>query len=247
MTRVVCGALLCAVLSVSPALAQTAPVAVPAEKAFLNISVGGQLSTLALVGSSAVPVYNQTALVATSRDVSGRPLFDVTAGMRVRGNLGVALTASVRTAKSDAAMSASVPHPLFFDSPRSVSTTVAGMQHQEMWYGVLAAYQLSSSPRMSIKVLAGPVVASVKHDSVTGITVAEGTSITSPTVTSTLGSISKSFWGFTVGTDVNYKVSKSVGIGGFIRYNAAPGNVTGVEKVTLGGLQAGGGLRFSFK
>jgi hypothetical protein len=246
MTRVVCGALMCAVLSVSPAFAQTTPATAGAEKGFVNLSGGGQLSTLTISSSTTAPVYNQTANASAVREVSGGPLFDITAGMRVRGKLSVAATASFRTATSDAALSASVPHPLFFDTPRSVSTTIAGMKHQETWFGVLAAYPLSSTDRRTIMLLAGPMVASVKHDTITGLSVAEGTSVTAPTVTATRGTISKSFWGYSVGVDVRVMFSSAVGVGGFIRYTAAPGNVTGTESVTLGGVQAGGGLRFRF-
>jgi len=49
------------------------------------------------------------------------------------------------------------------------------------------------------------------------------------------------------GADVRVMFRPSVGVGGFIRYTAAPGNVTGVESVRLGGLQAGVGIRFSVK
>lgn len=237
------GALVCAVLSVSPAFAQTAPAA--AEKLFVNVSAGGQLTTVVGKGAASTSVYNQTALAATSREVSGGPLFDVTFGVPVRGRFAVGGTVSLRTAKSDAALSASVPHPLFFDAPRSVTTTIAGMKHQETWLGVLAAYALSSSDRGSITVMAGPMVVAVKHDSVTGIAVAEGASVASPTVTATIGSISKSFWGYTIGADARVMMGKRVGVGAFIRYTAAPGNITGVESVTLGGLQAGAGIRFS--
>lgn len=247
MTRMVCGAVACVVLSAGPAFAQTAAAAAPAEKFFLNVSAGGQLTTVEVKGTASATVYNQTALANTSREVSGGPLFDLTLGVPVHGKLALAGTVSLRKATSDAALSASVPHPLFSDAPRSVSTTVAGMTHQETWFGALAAYTLSSTGRRSITIMAGPMVVAVKHDSVTGIAVTEGSSATSPTVTATVGGINKTFWGYTIGTDVRVMLTKTVGVGGFIRYTAAPGNITGVESVTLGGLQAGAGIRFSLK
>ena len=258
MSRVMSAAAVAAVLMASSAYAQTpqgpqapatqagAPSSDYNEKFFLGVSAGGLMNTTLVTSKATSTVYNQEAALAERRDVSGGVLADVTVGMPIRGRLAVGASVAFRSATSDSAISATIPHPLFFGAPRTVSTSTTGMQETQAWLGVLAMYTLPTSSKLTLRVFGGPAVAVVNHDVVGSFTVTEGTSITQPTVNITKGSVSKSFIGAMAGIDLSYNVTKSVGIGAFVRYAGAQANVTGAESGTLGGLEAGGGLRFSF-
>jgi hypothetical protein len=46
--------------------------------------------------------------------------------------------------------------------------------------------------------------------------------------------------------DVRYLLTRQLGVGGFIRYNGARGNLTSEIKSKIGGFQGGGGVRVRF-
>jgi hypothetical protein len=261
MSRVITAAAVAAVLMATSAYAQTPqtsqPPAVAAaqtgapmpsynEQFFLGVSAGGLMNTTLITSKATATIYGQEAALAERRDVSGGVLADVTAGYAVRGRLAVGASIALRSATSDSAIAATIPHPLFFGAPRTVSTTTTGMKDNQTWIGVLAMYTLPTASKLTVRVFGGPAVAMVKHDIAAGFTAAEGSSVTQPTVTITKGSVSKSFIGAIGGIDLAYRFTKTVGIGAFMRYAGAQANVTGAESGTLGGLEAGGGLRFSF-
>lgn len=249
MSRMIGAAAVAAVLMATSAYAQTAPAAagpVYNENFFLGVSVGGLMNTSLVTSKATATVYSQDAALAERRDVSGGPLFDVTAGKPIRGRLAVGVSASMRSATSDSAIAAAIPHPLFFGAPRTLSTTTKDMKSTQTWLGILAMYTLPSSSKIGIRVFGGPAIALVKHDTITGFTVTETSNISQPTIAITKGSVSKQFWGVMGGIDLSYRINPSIAVGGFARYAGAQANVTGAESGTLGGLEVGGGLRFSF-
>jgi hypothetical protein len=258
MSRLITAAAVAAVLMATSVYAQTpqppavaaaqagAPVPDYRERFFLGVSAGGLMNTTLVTSKASATIYNQEAALAERRDVSGGVLADLTAGYPIHGRLAVGLSVALRSATSDSAISATIPHPLFFGAPRTVSTSTTGMKDTQTWIGVLAMYTLPTASKLTVRVFGGPAVALVKHDIAASFTAAEGTSVTQPTVAITKGSVSKSLIGAIGGIDLSYGVTKTVGIGAFVRYAGAQANVTGAESGTLGGLEAGGGLRFSF-
>lgn len=250
MSRMMSAAAVVAVLLASNANAQTAPAgAGPTynEQFFLGINAGGLINTSLVTSNATVTIYNQEAAVTERRDVSGGPLFELAAGKPLGGRFAVGATVSMRSATSDSAIAASVPHPLFFGLPRAVSTTSTGMKSTQTWLGLLAFYTLPSSSALRIRVFAGPALAAIKHDTVGSFTVTETSNASQPAISITRGSVSKQFWGAIGGLDLSVRLTGSVGLGAFVRYAGAQANVTGAESGTLGGLEAGAGLRFSFQ
>lgn len=252
MSRVMSAAAVAAVLMAGNAYAQTTAASAPAapasynEQFFIGVSAGGLMNTTLVTSKATATVYNQPAALAERRDVSGGVLFDVMAGMPVRGRFAVGASLSMRSATSDSAISASIPHPLFLGAPRAVSTTATGMTSRQTWIGALAIYTMPTSDKVTVRVFGGPAVAMVTHDIVGSFTVTETSSVAQPTLTITKDSVSKSFWGAIGGVDLAYRVNPSVAVGAFVRYAGAQANVTGAASGTLGGLESGAGVRFSF-
>ena len=190
-------------------------------------------------------LYEETATVDVKRTVSGGSLGDFMAGARVRRNFGVAAGFVVRSADSDGAITGSIPDPIFFDRPRTVTATFANMIHREKWYSAQAVYLVQLNTKASIMLLAGPAVVSVRHDLAGSATAAEGTS--GPSVTVDIRRAEKTVWGYLAGVDIRYMLTKAVGVGAFGRYAAATANLTGENTIELGGFQVGAGVRFAFK
>jgi hypothetical protein len=196
------------------------------------------------------PLYEETATIAVARSINSKPLFDITGGYRINEHVGVGVSFSTRGGKSDGAITASIPDPVAFDSPRSVTGTVPDMAHSEKWIAILLAYIVPVGEKMDLMILAGPAVAKLTHDLATSATTTEGAS--GPLVSVGVANIARSYVGFQIGADVQYFLMqgsgavKSVGVGGFFRYSHATANLTSDVKLKLGGAQVGGGLRLRF-
>jgi hypothetical protein len=188
--------------------------------------------------------YGETATVTTERSVPSGLLFDVFGAARLRGNFGVAGVAALRNANSDGAVSASIPDPIFFDRPRSVTATVSDMRHRERWAGAYGAYMMKIDEKSGILFMGGPMIVAVDHTLPASATVAEGSG--SPTVTVATTEFNKLVWGFGAGADYSYMVTPNVGFGAQARYTYATANLNDDVKITLGGLQVTAGLRISF-
>lgn len=251
MSRMISAAAVAAFVLTGTAFAQTmSQAAVPAapaqERLFLGISAGALMNTNLVTSEAESSIYSQTARAAERRDVSGGILFDVMAVMPVRGRFGAGVDVSFRTLTSDSAIAAAIPHPLFIDSPRTITTTATGLSHKETWASLLAVFTPQSSGKVTVRLYGGPSFVLVGHDTIGSFTATEGTSITQPTIAITKGSASKNFIGGTGGADLAYRVNDKISLGVFVRYAGAMANIAGVESRALGGLQSGGGLRFSF-
>lgn len=188
-------------------------------------------------------LYGESATVTNERAVPNGMLFDVFAAARLRGNFGVAGMAIMRNANSDGAVSASIPHPIFYDSPRTVSATITDMKHRERWGGIYAAYMIKLDEKTGLLLMGGPMLASVDHSLPTSAAVAEATS---PTVTVSVTEYSKTVWGYGGGVDFSYMATPNVGFGAQARYIGATANLTSAAKIKVGGFQVSAGVRIAF-
>lgn len=213
------------------------------DRGFLNASAGLKTGAKDVATTLAYPLYDETATVETTREVGDGLLWDVTGGYRVWKNMAIGVSVAGRTANGDGATVASIPHPVFYDQPRTVTGAIAGMKHSELWGSLLAVWVFPVTPQFEVMAMAGPTVVQVKHELASTVTVAEATT---PQVTIGLETVSKSVWGYTAGLDARYMFSKRLGLGAFARYSGAKVNLTSTTKLDVGGLQVGGGLRLRF-
>jgi hypothetical protein len=205
-------------------------------------SIGAQFSPArAETTAFSFTIYEEPATVNVARSVKGSLLGEFTAGGRVINNLGVAGSLWFRSAPSDGAVTASIPDPAFFDRPRAVSATLTDMEHKEVWMAVQASYSVRLDDKMVVILLGGPTVVDVKHQVANSATVAEAGNFATVDVGTT--TLSKLVFGFTVGADGRYMITKTLGLGGFIRYSGATANMNDTVRLKLGGLSIGAGVR----
>ncbi|MEP6916387.1 MAG: outer membrane beta-barrel protein [Acidobacteriota bacterium] len=214
------------------------------DNGFANISVGGQAGSHSLATSTTFPLYDETATAATAQKVKGGGLFDVSAGYKVWRNLAVGIGFSSTSGKSDTAVAASIPDPLFFDRPRAVTASATGLKHSENVVHLMAVWMVPVTDKIDVAISAGPSIFSVKQDVPASLTIAEP----GPTVGSVaVSSEKKTSAGVNVGVDVAYMLTKRFGVGGLARYTGGSVTLPGTtEKLTVGGFQIGGGLRVRF-
>jgi len=89
------------------------------DRITIQIDAGGQLSSSAFEATTTRPVYVETATIATSYRIGRGLLGDAGVAVRVGGQFGLGVTVSSFMTKSDGEISASIPHPFFFQTPQN--------------------------------------------------------------------------------------------------------------------------------
>ena len=146
--------------------------------------------------------------------------------------------------KSDTQVTGTIPHPFFFNRPRSLSGDVSGLSAGESGVHLQLRALLPVSRDIPVSIFGGPSFFQVEQDVVTGVHWTEAFPYDSVTFTSAMTETrSESGAGFNIGADVGYFMSRHFGVGGRVLY--ASGTVespsasgTGSVETKAGGLRA---------
>ena len=234
-------------LWVTSASAQTAP---SVDRFRVSINYGYQPSSTTFTASASTPTYLENATFDTSYGVSGGAMFDGGLVVRVVGGLGVGVSVSSFTKQQGATVTGTIPHPFFYNTPRSISGPVSSERH-ELTTHVQVAYVIASK-RLDVVLYGGPSFFDVNQDLVSNVAYTETypyDTATFKSATTVKESVTK--MGFNVGADIGFKLSKHFGVGGLFRYSHASltfplaGSAAAVN-ADAGGPQVGGGVRLFF-
>ena len=214
------------------------------DRGFVNVNFGGQSKSNDFTNAMSFNLYDEVATVESSHSHKGSAFFDISGGARVWNNFAVGMSFMRRSADADGSYTASVPDPVGFNQPRTVTGSIPGMQRRETFIGFPITYVIPVTDKVDVMPFVGPAYGKLTQDMVTNATIAEGTS--GPNVTIARETVKASAWGYTLGIDVRVLLSKMVGVGGFLRVQAADGDLTPTQKMDMGGFQYGAGLRVRF-
>lgn len=223
-----------------------------AQRAFVSVYFGTQLGERDLDDGFDFTAYEETATVDASQTYKGGKFIALGGGVKVAGQffVGAQLTNTGKDATTTA--TASIPHPLIFNRPRTATATADDFVHKERALHLLAGYWLPVNRTFDIMLSGGPTFFSVKHELVTGVNFSEaGFPFSTVNLTSLTGSEEEEgATGFNVGLDATFRFNPTVGIAGFGRFSKGsvdlPGAGTGTVKVDVGGMQLGVGVRLAF-
>jgi hypothetical protein len=177
---------------------------------------------------------------------------DIAGGWRVWRNLAVGAGLAFVNRPATTVVSGSMPNPLYVSKPTALSGGFEA-EHSETAIHVQASWTIPLRPKMLLMVFGGPSFVSVTQTIVQaegiGVSVAypyDDGKITSATTTNPSGTAI----GFSAGADFTYRLSRTIGVGGIVRYARASAEfpVTNQPSVPVaaGGLEVGGGLRVLF-
>ncbi len=220
---------------------------------FISISGGGQLGDRQFEANLSVPKFDEIAEFETDHALSGGGILDVGGGLRVWRNLGFGAGFSMLQTSDDVSGTGSVPNPLFFDSPRSVTFTETGLKHREVGVHFSAVYVIPVSERFMVSLFGGPTIFRVRQDFVTDVELGpetdaplfETVSVASVTTSST----DETGFGGHIGFDGTFLMNDQLGVGGFFRYTGGSVDLpagNSMKTIDVGGAQLGGGLRLFF-
>jgi opacity protein-like surface antigen len=193
----------------------------------------------------------ETGSTQTDYPIKGGFTFDGGVGYRLWKNLGAGVAFSYFTLDDVGHTTSSVPHPLFFNQPRTVTGDAPNLTRTERVVHVQAMYLWKSSGALRLAISGGPSFFTVEQDLVTDIAVSQSypfDTATFASATTTRAKASKP--AFNVGADVMWMFAPNVGVGGIFRFSKAsvdldaPGGRT--ASVDAGGGYAGGGVRLIF-
>jgi len=240
---VVCGLL-------AGAGAVSAQTATWADRGYINVGWGVESGSSAMSDARTSTIYEETATVTSSSGFTSGSLFDVGAGLRIWKNLTVGAAYHQEQNDTEGTLTGSVPSPIFFNRPRTFTTTVPGLERKEKAVHAQLGWVFPIGDKFDAMIYGGPSFFRVEQTVVSDVTFTEGASVVA-TPTETVRK--KSQTGYNVGTDITYIVWSNdnvrLGVGGFFRFataDVALQMLTSEVETKVGGAQFGFGARFRF-
>ena len=249
---IACVPVLC-VVTVCAASVAEAQLREPEQRFFISIDGGFQGGSQQLQHEAVTPdVYGEDQITATDYKIDrAGATVRASVGARLWKNLGFGLGYNLSSGTGEGAVTVAAPHPLFVDRPRSVSTDLTDLKHQEDLFHFQALLILPLNDRIQLQFFGGPTAMTVKQASVIGATTVEvGPPYSAVTLESVaVRQLTKTALGFNVGLDLAYMFRERYGAGLFVQYTGGSIDFDesgGPPGVKVGGIQFGGGLRFRF-
>ena len=235
----------------TPATAQPRKAPPKPTRFTVSFSGGAQAAPNDLSDHFTLPKNVETETIDVKYPMKPQALVDVGAAVRVWKNLGLGFAVSRAAGNGTADVTASVPHPFFFNQPRTVTGTEKGIIHAETGAHLQVQYLVPTSGHLRFILAAGPSWTTVEHEVVTNLTVVESYPYDTATFGGAVTKLAKtSAVGFNAGVDVTWMFARNTGVGGLIRYTRADVDLNAGEGRSLamkaGGVQGGIGIRLAF-
>lgn len=224
-----------------------------ADRGYINVGWGVESGSSTMADSRTRTVYEEAATFNTSSTFTSGSLFDVGVGIRLWRNLTAGLAYHQEQNDTEAEITGSVPSPLFFNRPRTLSATEP-LDRKEAATHVNIGWVVAISDKIDVMVSGGPSFFRLTQEVISDVEHSE-TSATDTTVGAEFDKIEakKSVTGFNLGVDATYifwsNDSIRVGAGGFFRYASAETEVemlSSSQPTKVGGTQFGLGVRLRF-
>ena len=230
----------CLALTTASTVAAQVPPAPPTR--FVSVDVGAQPARGSISTANTFPKYDETVTFGAEGGVANGPFFQVAGGAKVWRSLSVGLGYSRFSSKSDSTATVTVPHPLFFNQPRTSSQTAPDMQRTENGVHLMALWLLAVTDKIDVSLFGGPSFIRVEQQLIASATVIEGTQNFAPGVTTNTGTAK----GVNVGIDGTYMINRNFGVGILLRYAGGKVDLESASAVKVGGFQAAAGARVRF-
>jgi opacity protein-like surface antigen len=231
------------------------PAAAQEGRVMVSVSGGGALAkTQDFRQAAEFPLYDETGTWDAAHTIEGGSFFDIGGGVRVTRNFGVGIAYTVRSKHTrDVTVNASVPSPIFFDTFRSATATVPGLEHTERAVHLQAQWHVPVTVEFGLTLSAGPTFFSVRDELIESLAPGEtgGNAVRLENIG--ISGQRNTTTGFHVGLDAQYMFMRNIGAGAMLRYSrgsvdltAPAGTSSGQIAIDTGGLEIGAGLRFRF-
>jgi len=195
-------------------------------------------------------VHAEDATLKAKASIHVGPAFGARGGLRVWRNMALGGGFAVAPTGQTLNVTGSLPHPFMFDRNREVQGTASGLDRFETLVAFEASWLTALSRRVDMFVFGGPAYVHVRQDMATKIQFKESYPYDTATYTGVeTTSVSGGAFGITAGADVSYLLTRTIGVGGEVRYSYASATLSPAgqpSKVGLGGVQVNFCVRLLF-
>ena len=223
----------------------------PTDPTVISFNGGVQTTSRGFESASTIDRFAESGTLNSTYS-GGRPMvFDVAVQAGAWRRLGVGIAATQSSKPLGGSLTTKIPHPFFFDRPRTVTGASSALRRKEVALHLDATWTIPATRSTRIAIFGGPSYFKVTQGLVTDVVVEEAypydvAAFASATTTET----SQKRWGYNAGFDVTQLLSRHFGVGVIGRYSRASFTfpIVGTDEVEIraGGFQLGGGVRLQF-
>ena len=241
------------------ASAQTAPT----ERIVARVDVGWRPASRTFAGTRVFPAFSEQGNFEADYEIKDGGVLDGGLSFLLWRSLGVGLDISSFRSIHPAQISSELPHPFFYDLPRTTTGTAGGLERQELGIHIRALWAMQFTDWLTVSVSGGPSLINARQDLVSSVQHTEKGFPFDEIVYDghTVSGQSETTLGLNGGIDIDgyvlhkipflsqYETLEQVGVGLLLRYvRGSVGLQVGDDpiEVDLGGLQITTGLRFRF-
>lgn len=235
----------------SAALAQKPKTASPAnDRGAIYVNGGYQAGASDVQSTVSFTANVETGSFTSKFHVKEGPALDAGARVRVWKRLSIGAVVTSFTANGDATVTGKIPHPFFFQTPRTIEGTTSN-EHKETSFQLRAIVTSPAGRKLQFSGFAGPAFFSLKQTVVDRVNYSEAYPFDTATFTSAATRVvSRSKTGIGIGGDVAYYFTKNLGVGLSATYAKVTFDLKAVDDSTIsvsaGGAVVGLGVRIRF-
>jgi hypothetical protein len=209
---------------------------------FVTFSIGGQFQTRTISTNATINVFGEDGVVTANQTVGSGIVVDVSGGVPLWRKILVGVGVSTFNGKGDAAALAAVPDRLVFGKFNTVPLTASDLKQSDIAFNIQALWTRPLTDQIDLVLSFGASIIRVKQDvvSVTVDLITGAASAATETQSKTTAKAGN------VGVDFRYKLTDRYSAGVFVRYLGGEVDLPAAPKMKVGGVQAGGGIRFRF-
>jgi hypothetical protein len=221
-------------------------------KLLVNVNFGIQAGDNDLSRRSTFDLYDEQASVDIAQTINNGGFFELGGAYKLTDNYGIGMSWAVVSNSGEGGISGSLPHPQFFDQPRSFNHNASDLKHTEHSIHFHAVYFMPFTDKVDFTFSGGPSIFRTTQGLIRNITFSEvPPSFTSVNIDSVdVVELSDSGWGFNLGADMTYALTPSIGVAGLLRYTrgTVEFDLSGDQsaEVNAGGFQIAAGVRLKF-
>ena len=235
----------------------------PTERFVVWVDLGFRPASRTFGSNRVFPVFSEMGTFQANYAIGEGSIIDGGVSFRFWRNLAIGLDVSSYRSVHSALITAELPHPFFFDLPRTTTGVAGGLERQEFGAHIRALWMMRFADWLVVSASVGPSLINARQDLIASV---EHTEVGFPFdevifAGHTVNGQSQTTFGMNGGVDIDtfvlhklpflsrYEVMSAIGIGVLIRYvwgsvDLMVGDVP--VDVDLGGLQVTTGLRFRF-
>lgn len=213
------------------------------DKFFANVNVGGQLATREITSLATKRIYDETATLTSTLPIGRGAVIDFGGGYRVWGDVFAGLVISHFGNTETASTVATIPSPIFFNRPATITGTTTDLKRSETNVAPHAVWVTPLTDKIDLAVAVGISIIKVSQDLAATLNdPPPSTQAATVSATTEKGTAVGPY----IGVDFIYGLTPRYGVGGYVRYAGGKVDLASVPDANVGGAQVGGGFRLRF-